>query len=85
MKPTVLAGLPLVTAWLTMGWWYLNLCASTSAAELVSIDVVNSARCHVRCLSLTQVNIIYACIWLTVCLLIRVNWYMTVANSKHEL
>ena len=57
MQPTVLASLPLVTVWLTVGWWYLHCCISTSSAELVTVDVVNSARCHVRCLSLTQVNI----------------------------
>ena len=59
MKPAVVAGVPPMTAWLTVGWWwYLLTCGlATSAAELVSIDVVNSARCHVRCLSLIQVNI----------------------------
>ena len=55
MKPTVQASLRLLTVWLTVGWLCLGLCARTSTAELVSIDVVNSARCHVRCLSLTLV------------------------------
>ena len=59
MKPTVLASLPLVTVWLTVSLCYLNCCVSTSSAELVTIDVVNSARCHVRCLSLTQVKYIF--------------------------
>ena len=56
MKPADVAGVPPKTAWLTVGWWwYLLTCGlATSAAELVSIDVVNSARCHVRCLSLIQ-------------------------------
>jgi len=53
MKPAV----ALVTAWLSIGCWCLNFCVSSpSAAELVSIDMVNSARCHVRCLSFIQVN-----------------------------
>jgi len=55
MKPTILASLP-VTAWLTIGWW----CVLTSSAELVSVDVINTARCHVRCVSLTQVNMLFS-------------------------
>jgi len=51
------ASVPFVTAWLTVIGWYLTCWVSMTTSELVNIDMVNSARCHVRCLSITQVHL----------------------------